>query len=248
MRAAEIRPTLYEAQVSLALAYRALEQFEPARHAAERAIELNPRLAEGYELLATSYYASPGYGCGRRRDPAIAERLYARALELDPQLGSAHGSLINHLAWMNRAQPALDHANAALAIRPNDVAILRARTVALIWLQRTDEVVGQLRDLATRTPRSIQDEWVLAASGVMAGRGDARQLAAIIARGPIVVREIDTARVYGLTNDFRTAARHLERAFQADPSCVAFVAQSRAFEPFRTAPAIQEVMSKHHAP
>ena len=71
---------LYEAQVSLALAYRALEQFGPASQAAQRAIDLNPRLAEGYEILATSFYATPAYGCGRPRDPGLAERLLAKAL------------------------------------------------------------------------------------------------------------------------------------------------------------------------
>ena len=62
------------------------------------------------------------------------------------------------------------------------------------------------------------------------------------------MREIDTARVYGLTNDFRTAARHLDRAFTADSSCVAFVDQSPAFAPFKHAPAIQEVINKHRVP
>lgn len=247
LRAVEISPMLYEAQVSLALAYRALEQFEPARHAAQRAIDLNSRVAEGYELLATSYYATPAYGCARRRDPAMAERLYAKALELDPQLGSAHASLIHHLVWMNRPQPALDHANAALALRPDDVAIMRARSVALLFLQRPDEVERQLRDVATLMPKSIMDDWVLAGAEMMGGNRDAaeRRLAAVIERGPVSLREVDTARLYGLIGDPTTAARHLERALQADPSCAAFVAQSPAFAPFRDHPAIQDVISKH---
>ena len=250
LRAAKLSPALYEAQVSLALAHRALEQFEPAREAAQHAIDLNARLAEGYELLATSYYASPAYGCGRRRDPETAERLYAKALELDPQLGSVHGSLINHLHWMNRAQSALDHANAALAIRPKDVAILRARTNALLFLQRPDEVERQMREVATLAPTSIQDEWLLTGAELLRGNRDAAQsrLAAAIERGPITLRSIDTARLYGLIGDPRTAARHLERAFRSDPSCVAFIAQSPAFAPFRNHPAIQDVISKHRVP
>ena len=248
LRAAEISPTLYEGQVSLALAYRALEQFEPARQAAQRAIDLNPRLAEGYEILATSYYAAAAYGCARLRDPKIAEGLYAKALELDPQLGSVHASLIYHLLWMNRLQAALDVANAALALRPKDAAIMRARSVALLFLQRTDEVFRQLGDIATLTPRSIQDDWVLAVAGVMVGNHDVRQLAGVIERGPVSLREIDTARVYGLIGDPRTAAHHLDRAFLADPSCVTFVAQSPAFAPFRDHRAIQDVMSKRRVP
>jgi serine/threonine protein kinase/tetratricopeptide (TPR) repeat protein len=245
LRAAEISPTLYEAQVSLALAYRELQQFEPARQAAQRAIDLNPRLAEGYELLASSYAEPPGLGCAKPRDPAMAERLYAKAIELDPQLGSAHSSLIHHLVWINRAQLGLDHANAALARLPKDVGIMRARSVALLFLQRADEVARQLRDVATLTPNGIMDDWVVAAADVMTGNRDARQLVAVIERGPVILREIDTARLYGILDDPRTAARHLERAFQADASCITFVTQSPAFAPFRNHPAIQDAMKKY---
>ena len=101
-RAAELSPTLYEAQVALALAYRRLEQFEPAREAAQRAINLNPRLAEGYEILATCYYSSPSYGCGRPRDPELAENLFRKALDLDPQLMTAHVGLATHIDWLGR--------------------------------------------------------------------------------------------------------------------------------------------------
>lgn len=74
------------------------------------------------------------------------------------------------------------------------------------------------------------------------------RLAAAIERGPLNLREIDTGRLYGVIGDPRMAARHLERAFQADPSCVAFVAQSPAFAPFRDHPAIQEVIGKRRVP
>jgi hypothetical protein len=40
-----------------------------------------------------------------------------------------------------------------------------------------------------------------------------RRLAAVIERGPVALREIDTARLYGVIGDLRIAARHLERAF-----------------------------------
>ena len=179
----------------------------------------------------------------------MAEHLYAKALALDPQLGSAHASLINHLHWMNQSQSALDHANAALALRPSDVNILRARAGALLYLKRPDEASRQVQDLARLMGTSIQDDWVLAAAELMRGNADAAsRLATIIERGPVILRRLDTARLYGLINDPRTAARHLEHAFRGEPSCVMFIDQSPAFAAFRPHPAIQEVMNKYRVP
>ncbi len=80
------------------------------------------------------------------------------------------------------------------------------------------------------------------------GERDVSELAATIERGPVTLREIDTARLYGMLGNPGTAARHLERAFQADASCVTFVAESAAFAPFRNHQAIQHVMSKYRVP
>jgi hypothetical protein len=117
-------------------------------------------------------------------------------------------------------------------------------------LQRPEEVARQLGEIAMLTPPSIQDEWVLGGTGLMRGNRipAERRLAAAIERGPVILREIDTARLRGVIGDPREAARHLDRAFRADASCVTYVAQSPAFAPFRDHPAIQDVMSRHRVP
>jgi tetratricopeptide (TPR) repeat protein len=249
LRAVAISPMLYEAWVSLALAYRELAQTEPQRQAAQHAIELNPRLAEAYEILATSYNAGP-FDCARQRDPGMAERLYAKALELDPQLVTAHVSRAGNMGWDARVQAGFDYLTRMRDLWPRDVRVLRVRAVALLWLQRPDEAEQQVREVASLAPTTVQDEWVLAGVELIRGHRDAaeRLLAAAIARGPVALREIDTGFLYGLIGDPPTAARHLERAFVADPSCPAFVAQSANFAPFRDHPAIQDVMSKHRLP
>jgi serine/threonine protein kinase/TolB-like protein len=248
-RAVAINPMLYEAQVSLALAHRELAQTEPQRQAAQRAIELNPRLAEAYEILATSYSAGP-FDCARQRDPGMAERLYAKAVELDPQLVTAHVSRAASMGWDGRVQDGFDYLTRMRDVWPTDVRVLRFRAVALLWLQRPDEAEEQVREVASLGPTSVQDEWVLAGVELVRGNRDAskRRFAAAIARGPVPLREIDTAFLYGLIGDPHTAARHLEHAFVADPSCPAFVAQSANFARFRDHPAIQDVMSKHRLP
>ena len=102
LRATELNPSLYEAQVSLALAHQSMEHIEPWRIAAQKAIELNPRLAEAHVLMSDSYRASPAFGCSRQRDAVLAERFLKRALELDPRSAAAYTGLTNHLAWAGR--------------------------------------------------------------------------------------------------------------------------------------------------
>ena len=56
--AVELDPSLYDGHVALALAHRELEEVEPWRAEAQKAIEINSRAAEGYALLADSYFAA----------------------------------------------------------------------------------------------------------------------------------------------------------------------------------------------
>ena len=255
-RAADLRPTLYEAQVSLALAYRNLEQFAPAREAAQRAIDLNPRLAEAYELLATCYYSSPTYGCARPRDPEKAERLFKEAIALDPQLRTAYQGLSAHTGWMMEP-PSDDHPGAlpvpviwasevGLKNWPDDVGLLRVRAGLLVGLRRPDEAAELMRRIPSTPETTVHDEWVLAAIELIRGHPDAdRQLAAAVERGPVTLREIDTARIYTVAGNPHVAALHLERAFRADSSCVAFVEQSPPFTQLRKYPAVKDLINKY---
>jgi hypothetical protein len=75
-----------------------------------------------------------------------------------------------------------------------------------------------------------------------------RQLAAAVARGPETLREIDTARLYGVAGNPRMAALHLERAFRADSACVSFVEQSPPFTQLRKQPVVKDVIDKYRRP
>jgi tetratricopeptide (TPR) repeat protein len=66
LRAVELNPNLYEAQVSLARVYRGLFQYELAAQAAQKAIDLNPRSPEAYEILGSLYTNIPYGPCARR--------------------------------------------------------------------------------------------------------------------------------------------------------------------------------------
>jgi TolB-like protein len=246
-RASELNPSLYDAQVALALAYQAMARVEPWRIAAEKAIELNPRLAEAYVLMGDSYRASPAFGCARQRDPALAERFYARALQLDPRLGVASLGLIGQFAWAGRERDALRTADEALKVLPGDVNLQRARTVALIWLGQADETERQLRALMSGSAASVQDEFLLAAVALMRGHlsDAATRFQTVIARGPLILTEIDTGRAYSQVGRITEAVLHLERAFAADAACAAFVEDSPAFVTYRKDPSLRALLNKY---
>lgn len=248
LRAVEIDPMLYEAQVALALGYRAVDDSELSRQAAQRAIDINPRLAEAYEILANSYGAAPN--CRRPIDEERAESLYQKALELDPRLATAHVARATSLFWGRPgAQAGLDYLTSVRdLVAP--VLFLRPRAVALLFLKRPDEAEQHLRELATLGPPSIQDEWVMAGVELVRRNDDVaqRRMEAVIEKDSGTLRELDTGRLYGVIGDHGMAARHLERAFRYDPSCVAYVTQSPAFAPFRNHPAVQDVISKARVP
>jgi tetratricopeptide (TPR) repeat protein len=246
-RASELNPSLYDAQVALALAYQAMERVEPWRIAAQKAIELNPRLAEAYVLMGDSYRASPAFGCARQRDPALAERFYGKALQLDQRLGVASLGLINHFAWAGREGDALRTADEALEVLPLDVNLQRARSVALIWLGQTDKAERQLLTLARASAASVQDEFVLATVDLLRGHlpDAAMRFQAVIERGPFTMTEIDTSRAYSQVGRIKDAVPHLERAFAADATCALYVEESPAFATYRKDPSLRALLNKY---
>ena len=247
LRATELNPSLYEAQVALALAYQAMERVEPWRIAAQKAIELNPRLAEADVLMGDSYRASPAYGCARQRDPALAERFIRRALQLDPRFGVASTNLVLHFAWAGREGDALRTADEALKVLPGDVSLQRARSVALIWLGQADDAERQVLTLARASAGSVQDEFVLATVDLLRGHlpDAATRFQAVIERGPLTMTEIDTARAYSQVGRIKDAVPHLERAFAADATCAVFVEECPAFAPYRDDPALRALLNKY---
>ena len=247
LRATELNPSLYDAQVSLALAHQAMERIEPWRIAAQKAIELNPRLAEAHVLMSDSYRASPAYGCSRQRDAVLAERFAKRALELDPRSAAAYTALTNHLAWAGREVESLRAVDDALKVLPGNVDLLRARSVALIWLGRADDAARQLETLTPASGATVQDEFVRGVVDLL--RGDLenarRRFQAVVDRGPLTLAHIDMGRAYSQVGRMKEAAAHLAQAFAADADCSAYVAKSLAFAPYREDPEYKALFAKY---
>ena len=249
LRAVALNAGLYEAQVSLALAYVGLFQFGPAEDAAEQAIELNPRLPEAYEILGTLYTNVPYGPCDRRVDSALAERLLKKALELDPLSITARHWLGAHLGWSRPpGEGPLEDADEEplRTLLKTDIGTMMGRAAGLMFHNRLDEAEELLQKLAQLSEPSTHVRWVQAAIDLRRGHPDAeRRLAAAVEEGPRTLREMDTAALYGAVGNPRMAAVHLDRLFRGDPSCTSFIEQSPAFVRLRTHPEIQAVISKY---
>jgi len=233
-RAADLDGSLYEAQIALALAYRGMEDVDRWRAAALKASELNPRLAEAYVLLGQSYFAAPAWGFTRHRDGELAQMYLRKALRLDPRFGLAHNALVHHLRWAARADEALQAADEAIRVLPDHTDLLRARAVTLVQLGRLREAEEACARVANEMTHGVLEEWASAAIDLLRGqleRGGAR-LEAVMARGPRVLRELDTALIYCHMGSFADAASHVRAACDADAACVRFVEQCPAFADF----------------
>ncbi|MEN3327675.1 MAG: eukaryotic-like serine/threonine-protein kinase [Acidobacteriota bacterium] len=102
----------------------------PARTAAEKAIELDPNLAEAY--------ASRGHVRWKQRDWAGAEADFKRSIELSPNYPYVHLFYAIFLAYNGRTQEALGEAKRSAELDPYSIPIL-ANYSYLHYLQRRPE-------------------------------------------------------------------------------------------------------------
>jgi predicted Zn-dependent protease len=116
-----------------------------------------------------------------------------------------------------------------------------------MWSGRADETEQQLRTLATQTTPNVLDDWLLTAVVLLRGQAEeaAARFPAIIERGTVVVREIDTGRLYANVGRMQDAAAHLEHAFALDSSCARFVSQNPQFAAYRDDPALRSLLSRY---
>jgi len=134
-----------------------------AMSAAERALALDPRLADGHLALAfaTFYWL---------RDFTSAERSFRRAIELAP--ASARGrhwyaTALLHMGEFGRAQQEIE---AARRLQPESRAILADRALILFHAGRRQEAETELRRLSAAEPDFLSPHNYLAT--IHLSRGD----------------------------------------------------------------------------
>src|SRR5437870_4935072 len=146
-RAIEIDPNYALAYVGLAHAYRSLalagempatEFFPKAKDAAQKAVDIDDRLAEAHAVLGITIF---WYDWNWKE----AERQLKRALELDPNSADSHSFYAGFLSGMGRHSEALNEAKRARELDPLNLFIGAGEGQALIHAGRLDEALASLQ-------------------------------------------------------------------------------------------------------
>jgi tetratricopeptide (TPR) repeat protein len=167
-RAVAIDPDFAAAQAELAHAYvLRVEQFAPsdtalverAWVATERALHLDPDLAEAHQVRGALLAGSTG---GTAPEPAIQE--HRRALELDPNLALAHHALGNIYLHYGLLDKAVDEFRRTLAIDPGYYGATRRIGLALVYQGRYEDGLRMIRQVPAQSNQSLwnyQVAWAL---------------------------------------------------------------------------------------
>ncbi|HEX4155098.1 MAG TPA: hypothetical protein VHY48_05755 [Acidobacteriaceae bacterium] len=131
------------------------EAYPLAKKAAERAIALDPKLAEAHAALGYEEFFWEW-------DGARAEREFKEAIALGPSSAVAHhwyGAMLMH---QTRYAEALDQLDRAQVLEPSSAGVLGTRAYALGLSGRRDEAADLLQDILTRVPDSAPLHFILA--------------------------------------------------------------------------------------
>jgi len=112
------------------------DSFPFAREAAERALELDPKLAEGHASLAEYYHYY-------EKDQAKAEEHYLQASKLNPNYASARHWYAWSLMSYERFDEALEQIELAQAAEPNSLALSTTRGLPFYFRQDHDRAIRQ---------------------------------------------------------------------------------------------------------
>jgi tetratricopeptide (TPR) repeat protein len=125
-----------------------LEAYRRAKAAAEKALELDSTLSESHTALAAIREREYGW--------QEAERIFRRAIELDPNNAAAHLKLgIELLFIQGRSEDGLGEIRKALALDPLSYITRDYLAVALLVMGRYEVAVEQARKATTLDPAQV---------------------------------------------------------------------------------------------
>jgi TolB-like protein/Flp pilus assembly protein TadD len=249
-RAADLDPSSYEAHVGLALACRRAGHVHRGRIAAQKAIELNPRLAEGYALMGDSYSDNHLYGYGHDRNGSLAISYYRQALRLEPTYQEYWASVALNLLFAGQDNEALRVAYEGLRLHPASQTIRHELITILFCLNRFDEGERVLNEsIHGRTP-TVEEQIRLADLDLRRGKLEeaASRFSKALSLAP-PERRISVARAYFMAGLVAPGLDHLEQAFQADSDCPRWLlaTQSAIWTPLRGIPEVRALLAKYVA-
>ena len=138
------------------------EGAKPARDAAEKAVRLDPNLAEGWAVLG---FVEITYNW----DWNAAEKHLRRAIELNPNSATAHGWLNTVLSQRGHFDDALAEIDRVLELDPDSILSLHLQAWVLYHARRFDESIAVHRKMLKNEPNyawGLQTlSWVLRQTG-----------------------------------------------------------------------------------
>ena len=182
-----------------------------ARAAAERALELDPDLADAHASLGLIAFVHDW-------DVAAAERHLRRAVELDPASATARYHYSRVLTSRGQNEEAIAQAQAAVDLDPLSVAAVVQLAGAHTMAGQTMESIAQLKKARTIFPGQFRVHYSLAFALGAAGRGDeavaaAEQAVGIAGRTVFALGVLGYAKACaGAADDARSIAAEMEQA------------------------------------
>ena len=130
------------------------EAFVKAREAANRAIQIDPNLAEAHVSLAMVSFAFDW-------DWKTAEQEFKRALDLDPNNPDVHQSYSYYLTAMGRLDESFSQMQRARELDPASLSKVTGIGEILNYMGRTDEAIQQHKQALEMEPNSGFAYWSL---------------------------------------------------------------------------------------
>jgi len=216
------------------------------RREAQRAIELAPRVAEPYLLLADSHNAGPNYGCGRDRDPAIATDYYRRAIAVDPRDSIAYNNLAVHFHWLEDIDETIRIVDEGFARFPDSPLMRRRKVLNLLLHGRPDEAEAAFPRYYAGRELAPSDRMLLGSiRAALKRQADATAMFDDVLReAPLSTNALWAARIFVEQGHDDLAVSYLQRAVSLEPSCAVFIGQAPIFKSLQAHPAVRALVTR----
>jgi adenylate cyclase len=198
------------------------QDLQQSRHMFERAIELDPQLAEAYTGLGFTYYEE--WALLWTQDPQSLDRAYERgeqAIALDESFSAAH-SLVSHvLLWRMQHDEAIAHLERAIALDPNNADHLRDLGETLMFAGRPEEAIGLIEKAMRLNPHyPVTYPFALATAYATLERYDeaiAAHEEALDLNPFFFYSHVALAAIYSGTGQEEMSRHHLDEALKINP-------------------------------